>query len=122
MSGTRHLCGGRPSAGVHEGHRIQRDPGSPNKGLRRGGNNSEKGSVARRGRAKKSARLLTAKTPFGESLRSSGLIKLLRTNQPNRYGVLSFSSLSDNSRNCRASTSAGEFDIISMPRLFFGKA
>src|SRR5438045_6002510 len=110
MSGTRHLCGGRPSAGVHERHRIQRDPGSPNKELRRGGNHSEKGPVARRGRAKKSARLLTAKTPFGESLRSFGPIELLRTNPAARYGFLSFSSLSDNSRNWRASTSAGEFD------------
>src|SRR5262245_12636809 len=72
MPGARYLCGGGPSAGVHERHRIQRERGSPAKGLRRGGDHSEKGPVARRGRAKKSPRLLNS-----ESIRRGSMKDLL---------------------------------------------
>src|SRR5215510_7497846 len=72
MPGARYLCGGGPSAGVHERHRIQRERGSPAKGLRRGGDHSEKRRVARRGRAKKSPRLLNS-----ESIRRGSMKDLL---------------------------------------------
>src|SRR5206468_4432455 len=77
--------GGGPSAGVHERYRIQRDPSSPDKGLRHGGDHSEKGPVARRERAKKSPGLLTPKAlaghagpAAGHSLRSSRPLEVSR--------------------------------------------
>src|SRR4051812_22794557 len=65
MPRARHLRGGGPSPRVHERYRIQRDPGSPDKGLGLGGNHSEKGAVARRERAKEGVGLL-----IGSSLRN----------------------------------------------------
>src|SRR5207248_9075643 len=81
------------------GHRVQRDAGSQDKGLGRGGDHSEKGCSARRCGEKESPGLL-----------SDG------------YSFLSLASVSDKSRNCFGSISLGDCDMRSMARLFFGNA
>src|SRR6476646_6869292 len=46
MPGARHLCGGGPSAGIHQRCGVQRCSGSPAEGLGHGSNYSPQGSAA----------------------------------------------------------------------------
>src|SRR5262249_55329864 len=103
LSGPRDLRRTRPAAGIHERHRVQRDQSARDQRCRGRTDHKKEGRPARRLGKEKGARIL----------------KFL---DARRYEDFSFASLIPNSRNWRGSTSAGDCDIKSIPRLFFGKA
>src|SRR4029077_15886165 len=62
---ARHLCRGRPSAGIHEGYRVQRHSSPPNQRFWRGPDHKEERGVARRLGAKKGIGLLSKQSAVG---------------------------------------------------------